>query len=520
MPDLAITTCRVSSTEQLENNSLTRQQEAVLRCAKELGVIIPSDGQWSGSVSSKQGANVKRKDLQDMLQYCRKHKNVKYLIVDEPDRFMRSVDEAFYFEVEFGKLGVKVWYASDSQLNSDNLMSKMFRFMKYFNAEGSNEERMSKSVSGGQLAIREGRLPSNCKIGYKKTSIRGLHEINLILSVPLQRTLKRLASRLITPTDALKELKATEVGKRYPKLKMDRFRDIACEPYYAGIVELKGKFNLRNENGIHEALITREEHEQILRVFNRNPKNQSGHRKNKNQVYPLSNKITCADCETNEKKYPRITSCPINNGKKRNTTKHYEKYRCRGCNRYLDKQETHLEFSSLLDSTILKEAELRKLRTKLVKAFNSKHLDVQGETQRLEALNRQLQASIARKVDAVTDPDNASIKSEILHSIQGLKSEVEDNKFKIDKLQDQHDSDLGEFLDFSFSFLDNKGKQFFNLTPEDMQRCKQLVFPANIYVNAEGNVYTNEITPIFRGRDIEKDTEVSLKSNLVRVQGL
>ncbi len=51
--NLAIVNCRVSSTEQLENNSLNRQRDAVLKAAENLGVKIPEDGWWSGSVSSK-----------------------------------------------------------------------------------------------------------------------------------------------------------------------------------------------------------------------------------------------------------------------------------------------------------------------------------------------------------------------------------------------------------------------------------------------------------------------------------
>ena len=48
-----------------------------------------------------------------------------------------------------------------------------------------------------------------------------------------------------------------------------------------------------------------------------------------------------------------------------------------------------------------------------------------------------------------------------------------------------------------------------------MKKCKQLVFPAEIFVDKNKNVYTNDISAIFSGREIEKDTEVSLKSNLV-----
>lgn len=68
----AIAVCRVSTPEQLENNSLNRQREAVLRAAMELGVVIPDDGWWSGSVSSMRGKNVKRKDLQEMISRCKK----------------------------------------------------------------------------------------------------------------------------------------------------------------------------------------------------------------------------------------------------------------------------------------------------------------------------------------------------------------------------------------------------------------------------------------------------------------
>ena len=110
----AITNCRVSSDEQLKNNSLNRQQRAVLNAAKRLDVEIPKDGQWSGSVSSKRGKNYDRKDLKEMLEYCKKHKRVKYVIVDEPDRFMRSVDEAFAWETRFRhEVNVRVYYASD-----------------------------------------------------------------------------------------------------------------------------------------------------------------------------------------------------------------------------------------------------------------------------------------------------------------------------------------------------------------------------------------------------------------------
>ena len=111
-PILAIASCRVSSDEQLKNNSLNRQRDSVIAAAERLGVAIAENGWWSGSVSSKHGNNLNRKDIHEMLDFCDKNKNVKYLIVDEPDRFMRSSDEAIYITMQFKLKGVKVWYAS------------------------------------------------------------------------------------------------------------------------------------------------------------------------------------------------------------------------------------------------------------------------------------------------------------------------------------------------------------------------------------------------------------------------
>ena len=134
---LAITNCRVSTDEQLLNGSITRQTASVNAAAEKLGAEIIKT--WSGSVSSKAGTNVKRKDLLAMLDFAKANKSVKYAIFDEYDRYMRSVNEGPYFEVMFQQAGVKVWYASESDtFNGDDAMAKFMRSMSAFKAKGSN----------------------------------------------------------------------------------------------------------------------------------------------------------------------------------------------------------------------------------------------------------------------------------------------------------------------------------------------------------------------------------------------
>lgn len=201
---LAIASCRVSSDEQLKNNSLNKQKDSVLKAAEKLGVEIPKEYWWSGSVSSKRGKNVERKDLQEMLLACKRDKKIKYLIVDEPDRFMRSIQEAMHYEVEFEKHGVKVWYASDDELNSDNMSARFMKIMKYFSAEGSNEERQRKSISGQLMALREGRFPYHPPIGYKKGPTAAVHVVDPVTGPIIKHILTNVAEGNITPSEGVK----------------------------------------------------------------------------------------------------------------------------------------------------------------------------------------------------------------------------------------------------------------------------------------------------------------------------
>lgn len=275
----AIALCRVSSSEQLENNSLNRQRDAVMKAAQELDASIPDDYWWSGSVSSKRGTNLNREDLLWALELCKKDKSIKFVIVDEPDRFMRSINEAAYFEVSFSMLGVTVWYASDPQLNKGDLPSKLLKFTKYLSAEGSNEERQNKSIAGQTKALVEGRYPFSPKPGYKKGYEAGIQELHEVRAPILKAILEDIAAKRVTPTEALIRLNASQFMKSHSPYKMDKFRIIVIDPFYAGIVEVRKQVNVRNEKGLHQPLITKDQHRELLEIMENKKKTQSGPRK-------------------------------------------------------------------------------------------------------------------------------------------------------------------------------------------------------------------------------------------------
>lgn len=516
---LAITTCRVSTPEQEENKSLDRQAEAVKKAAKERGATIPNDGQWSGSVSSKVGSNVKRKDLKAMLDYCKKHAAVRYLIVHEVDRFMRSVDELFYFEVRFREeVGVKIIYASQPELNTDDYKAKLFKALEAFKGETSNVERISKSIAGQTDALKSGLYPFSPKPGYKRGYERGIQEIHDIKGPALKEVLLDIYFKRLNPTDALIKLnKSIFMSEGHSLYKMDKFRKIVTDPFYAGVVQIDKQVKVRNENGKHEPLIPLKQHYELIRIMENKKKYQTVPRKNGNPNYPLSNIVTCDIC-INKSKIPRYVGYAHGNGKNSNLV--YHKYRCRACNRYLSRDELHPQIKQQFANNPITKEGLNDFIEALDIVWKQQDAQANQTINRLNQNIVSLNEDINKRVIAAIEPSNVAIKDEIMAIIAKNKDEIIKLEVELSLLQEKADSDKEQFLRFAYNFVDNMGSRFLEISHENRLRCKQIVFPAGFYLNASNKVYTPEISPLITLQVKKRDTEVSNKSHLVRVRRL
>lgn len=433
--------------------------------------------------------------------------------MDEPDRFMRSCDEAAYFEVTFKELGVRVWYASDAELNKGDLASRLLKFTKFLSAEGSNEERQRKSIAGQTKALRDGRYPFSPKPGYRRGYEKGIQEIADIKGPALKRVLERLASNLLTPTEALKELNKSEFTQNHAPYKMDKFRKIATDPFYAGIVEIKRQVNVRNESGLHEPLITKEQHYALLRIMNEKTKNQSGPREGGNTEYPCNNIVSCDNCV--DKKNGRIVGFNHTNGK---TSKIYQRYRCRGCGLYMAKEELHQAVKRQFERYILDAKDIEELVDALERVWKQKECDNQQESIRLGHNITTLQTKICNQVIALADPSNKSIVDEIRASIERNKAEIEEAEDRLAAIKIEAKEDKKAFLVFALDFVNNMGDKFFDesVPLKEKLMCKQIVFPASFRISADKKVYTPEISPLYTLRINKKGAETPSKSYLVQ----
>lgn len=315
----------------------------------------------------------------------------------------------------------------------------------------------------------------------------------------------------MTPTEGLIELNKSEFTKDHSPYKMDKFRGILTDPFYASILEVDKQIKIRNENGLHEPMITKEQHYKLVSIMSKRPKVQSGPRKNGNPKYPMSNLVTCDFCR--EKRNGRVVGYDHGNG---HSNLIYEKYRCRACGRLISRQELHIQVARLFTDNPVSRDGLKDLLDALSIVWKQQEIQNGQETKRLQAKIKFLNDSITQQVEAAIDPRNLSVKDEILSAIAKKKLEVAELENDLSELNDDAKRDYDDFLKFAFGFVENMSNRFLSLSPDERARCKQIIFPGGFHWSLENKVYTTEVSPLIRLTTKKKSTEVLDNSHLVQ----
>ncbi|HSE61142.1 MAG TPA: recombinase family protein [Candidatus Saccharimonadales bacterium] len=293
MKATSIALCRVSTAKQrLEGNSLEAQEQRVYDAAALLEA--PIEKFWSLNISSRKGKNFKRPDLLEMLAYAKKHKQVKFIIVDEADRFMRSFEEFFYWKVLFREeAGARLVYAAKPELAFKDDMYGLFEEMiDVFKAEASNIERITKTTEKMKARVAAGYYPGQPKQGYRRTLTPGLHEPRDPQWSMLKEAFDEVLSLVYTPSEALKRLNARGYKTTHGSdLDTERFKTILADPYYAGIIKMSDWPECKK--GLHKAMITHDQHEQLKEIVSGKKKFT---RQQFNPEFRLSNLMECTDC--------------------------------------------------------------------------------------------------------------------------------------------------------------------------------------------------------------------------------
>ena len=497
----AIALCRVSSDEQLKNNSLTTQNIKVDELAEKYNAVIVK--RWSGSESSKSGKNLHRRDLKEMLDFCDKEKNIELLFVTEPDRLMRATGEGFWFITEIRRRGIKVIFSNDL-FNKENATSDMLLAIQLAAGEASNEERIRKSINGHEAALREGRYTFQPPVGYMKDNKNGkkagIHRVDPVTGPVLQQALVAISDGTLTIKEALdwynEHCPPIRDGK-HTKMRMDKWTKFIANPYYAGVVEINKQIKVRNENGLHKPLITMEQHEKILDALGHRKKLHKGPIKGGNKRFPLNQILLCEDCASKGKKVFKFTGYDNKNGK---TDKIYSRYFCRGCNKSLSRDAIHEQVKRLFDRLDFTEtgrkAVIRALNQVWDKEQNGLKMQLSFYRQDLTKLEERKQ----KLLDQIIETDNQLLKDDLNGYLERTRDGITKLNMRIEAAEKSLNFGRSDFISFALKYIDDMGQHFFELPLEEVAVCKDILFPGGFWMGPDKIIYTHDISPLYRER--------------------
>lgn len=513
MRDAAIALCRVSTVRQrLEGSSLEAQEQRIYEAAAQIDAEIVK--LWSHDISSRKGKNYKRKDLEEMLAYAKTHKRVKYFIVDEPDRFMRDFDTYFFWKVRFREeANTRLVYAKKAHLAfEDSPVALMEEMIDVFRAESSNQERINKTTANMQARVRLGYFPGKNKPGYKKTSVPGLFEPD----EPHWSMLRASFFNILNGSTIKNEVASLNAqGYRTPsgnKLDAFNYKKMLLDPYYAGIIKMSN-WEI-NPQGLHKPMLTKEQHERIVTIAT-GAKTKTP-RKYSNE-FCLSNRIECTEClASGDIKHPRLVGFNHNNGKKGDSRKFYQRYKCRGCGALILREELHSKVNEELLNLEFSDEYWSQFKEALRAVWKQ---DSQSLVTRTRALQNRLEQLKVEKTDfirrSMTLPISEDDMKAVLDKVDADIKEIEQELCEVGDVE----QDFNEFVDFSIDTVENMRKNFWNLDAEHLEWCKQLLFPQGFSVSQDKKVYTPELSIFYRLKDKQKDSEESSLSNMVGPRG-
>ena len=494
----AIALCRVSTAKQgIEGSSLEAQEQRVYDAASLFNAEIVRF--WNITQSSRKGKNYERKDLVEMLAVAKADKKIKYIIVDEPDRFMRDFDMYYYWKVKFKQeADAKLIYAKKPHLaKDDSMMSTMEEMLDVFRGEADNQGRINKTTTNMQARVAAGYYPSNPKTGYQRTETAGLHapkepEWSILRSGFLQ------VLEGIPIKDVVAGINATgyKVGSS-KLLDTHRFKIMLNDPFYAGIIQMSSW--TENPNGLHKAMITKEQHEQLKNIVKGAVYKP---RKQYNPEFPLSKIMTCKECLEEGAKNPKIVGYTNHNG--RGNT--YKRYKCRTCKKnYMLRDELHGELGDILSSLKLAEDKVKDFLAGLRHVWEQEQAlsfnQIETLKKRLDSVTHDRKDVILKQARGQLADDRADI------AINALEEEIATINEQIDSAT-TIERDFPEFVEFALNTVEGFREKFWELDQEHQIWCKQLLFPDGFSVSRDKKVYTPTISDFYLCINTEKSPKM------------
>lgn len=160
--DSAVLYLRVSTKDQTKNQSLPTQEVFCRKYCADRGWSILKVFQESASAKS-----LERYELQEMLEYCRKHRDVRVVVVFSISRASRELTDYYALKAELRSLGIEL--VSANETIEDTAVGEFHEAVLAANAQFENRQRSARTELGMRHVATHGYWPFKPPVGFLPT---------------------------------------------------------------------------------------------------------------------------------------------------------------------------------------------------------------------------------------------------------------------------------------------------------------------------------------------------------------
>jgi DNA invertase Pin-like site-specific DNA recombinase len=233
MSGRAVLYLRVSSDRQVDNTSLSGQEDACRRWCRDNGITVDR-------VFTERGESAKtadRTEFQSMFRYLAESSKgrITHVVVYKFDRFSRSIDEGAPYRLALRKMGVSLSSASEPTDNTP--AGRFLSSVLLAAAELDNDMRAERSTSGMKARLASGRWQWCPPTGYLRGSKTGPSLVIDPVQGPFVRRLFEMVASGESRGTALGKLTAQGFRlRRGGKLNQEAIKRLLSSPVYVGQV--------------------------------------------------------------------------------------------------------------------------------------------------------------------------------------------------------------------------------------------------------------------------------------------
>ena len=460
----AIIYTRVSTAEQANHGFSLARQEA------DCKTFASNNNYEILKTFVEQGESAKttdRTELKNLMEYCTlNRKNINALIVWKIDRLSRNMEDYYFLNNFFNRLGIEI--LSSTEINDNSAVGKLTRNMLGAFAQFENDQKTERTKAGMLQALLEGKWLWKAPFGYKM--ING----DLIIDPETAPIVKQIYE--LFATGLYKQSQIIELLKRENiHIKSGQIFCILRNCLYCGLIYCPSLYH-SSVRGAFEPIISEKLYNKVQLMLNNTDSIVTSYSRN-SEEFPLRRFINCPNCGS-----------PLTASK--STGSKHKKYAYYHC--YNDECHTQVRIpKDKLESLFIEYISELKPRQECITEFKKNvkisYKNAMKNTRlKLARLNNELK-SIEDKRNKLLD---LYLEGKIKETDYKYKSDtIENEEMHIKQCLSYSElpkEDFNNCLEFVCNALENIDKLWLESDLDTKQKIQQLIFPNGLTYENNG----------------------------------